>query len=73
MTAFTTSGQLADAMEARGYDPNANRTKYKTNHWGIRDFMGCLFALCWLAGIIVLAIMQPDIYKFFQVTLPIVK
>lgn len=73
MTAFTTSGQLADAMEARGYDPNANRTRYKTNHWGIRDFMGCLFALCWLAGVIVLAIMQPDIYKFFQVTLPMVK
>ncbi len=73
MSAFTTSGQLADAMEARGYDPNAKRTRYKTNHWGLRDYMGCLFAACWLAAIIVLCILQPDIFAFFNIPVPLVK
>ncbi|MCR4699117.1 MAG: energy-coupling factor transporter transmembrane protein EcfT [Bacilli bacterium] len=73
MSAFTTSGQLADAMEARGYDPNAKRTRYKTNHWGLRDFMGCLFATAWVAGIVLLCVYQPDIYAFFNVPLPLVK
>ena len=32
MSAFLTSGELADAMEARGYDPDGKRTKlYNVN------------------------------------------
>lgn len=70
MSAFTTSGQLADAMEARGYDPNAKRTKYKTYKWSIRDCFGTLFGLGMIVAMVLLCIYQPDIFKYFNIPLP---
>lgn len=73
MTAFTTSGQLADAMEARGYDPNAKRTKYKTDRFSYRDVIAIIFSLIILTSIILLAIYHFDIYEMLNITIPRVK
>lgn len=37
ISAFERSEQLADAMEARGYDPNGKRTKYRVLHFHWKD------------------------------------
>jgi len=73
MSAFTTSGQLADAMEARGYDPDSKRTKYKTEKFGLVDVVGILFLAGFLFGMIYLPIKQYDIYEYFHVELPKLK
>lgn len=73
MSAFTTSGQLADAMEARGYDPDAKRTRYKTNHWSTGDTLAVIFVVLALGAIITMMIYQPDLYKALNINLPMVK
>lgn len=73
MSAFTTSGQLADAMEARGYDPDAKRTRYKTNHWSMIDTLAVIFTALALGAIITMMIYQPDLYKTLNINLPMVK
>lgn len=42
--AFQRAYELADAMEARGYDPDSERTKYHTLKFGIKDFIFVLSA-----------------------------
>lgn len=37
MSAFLRSGELADAMEARGYDPRAKRTRFRMLSWRVSD------------------------------------
>lgn len=73
MTAFTTSGQLADAMEARGYDPDSKRTKYKTNRWGWSDTFWALLLAGYLTLMILGAVYQWDVYEAFNVKLPALK
>ncbi len=73
MSAFTTSGQLADALEARGYDPDGKRTKYKTYHFSYRDVLSILFLSAFLAGIILLAIYRIDLYQILNIQVPQVK
>lgn len=73
MSAFTTSGQLADAMEARGYDPNAKRTKYQTYSWSLNDCFGVLFASAMIAGMILLSVYKPDLYEMLHISLPQVR
>ena len=73
MSAFLTSGELADAMEARGYDPDSKRTKFKTNRWGVRDTLGCIFLAVFLSGMIVLAYYKFDLFAFLGVELPKLK
>lgn len=70
MSALTTSGELADAMEARGYDPNSERTKYKTTHWGLKDTLSCVFLALFLSGMIVLAYFKFDLFEALNITLP---
>lgn len=50
ISAFQRSEDLANAMEARGYNPQAKRTRYRINKWRLRDtfsllFMGIFFGL----------------------------
>ena len=73
MSAFLTSGELADAMEARGYDPDSKRTKFRTNHWGVRDTIGCIFLAVFLSGMIVLAYYKFDLFAYLGVELPKLK
>ncbi len=73
MSAFLTSGELADAMEARGYDPDAKRTKFKTNHWGVIDTLGVIFLMAFLSGMVVLAYYKFDLFDYLGVELPKLK
>lgn len=61
ISAFQRSGELADAMEARGYDPSAPRTKYRVNKWHTRDTICILFVLILLGGLITLSVMKIDV------------
>lgn len=70
ISSFTTSGQLADAMEARGYDPNAKRTRYKTNHWAIRDTLSCLFLAAIVTGMVLLMVYRVDLYQIYGIQVP---
>jgi energy-coupling factor transport system permease protein len=70
ISSFTTSGQLADAMEARGYDPNAKRTRYKTNHWAIRDTLSCLFLALIVTGMVLLMVYRVDLYQIYGIQVP---
>ncbi len=70
MTAFTESGELADAMEARGYNPDAKRTRYRVFKWGVRDTVSSIVLAIFLTGIILLAVYQFDLFAYLGVTLP---
>lgn len=61
ISAFQRSGELADAMEARGYNPSAKRTKFRVNKWHVRDTIGSLLVLALLGGLITLKVMNIDV------------
>ena len=48
MSAIDRSEQLADAMEARGYDPKGKRTRYRKLHFRLKDLFVLLFVLQYL-------------------------
>lgn len=54
------SGELADALEARGYDPLAKRTRYRRRHWDLFDTVELLLLAAFLTGMILLAVYRPD-------------
>lgn len=60
------AGDLADAMESRGYDPNASRTRYRERKWNFIDTVDIVFISFFLAGIICLAVFQPDFIALFE-------
>ena len=70
MSAFLTSGELADAMEARGYDPDGKRTKFKTDTWGMRDTISVIFLCLFTAGFITLAVLKPDLFAALNISVP---
>ena len=49
ISAFQRSEELANAMEARGYDPSAKRTRYRELTWHRRDTFAFLFILLYLS------------------------
>lgn len=57
IAAFDRADQLANAMEARGYDPNKKRTRYKVLTMGSRDYVALGAALLVLAGCILIAVL----------------
>lgn len=70
LSSFQVSGELADAMEARGYDPDAKRTRYRAYRWSIKDTLSALIVLLFLGGMITLAVLKPDIFVAMGMTLP---
>ncbi len=54
VSAFQRSEELADAMEARGYNPRAKRTKYRKLSWSFYDCVVLLFSIALLTGVILL-------------------
>lgn len=58
ISAFQRSEELADAMEARGYNPRAKRTHYHKLTWSVFDSVIILFTLAILAGVIVISVMH---------------
>ena len=63
--AFQRAYELADAMEARGYDPDSERTKYHTLKFTFKDFCFVLFA----NALLVLAILS-RYYLWLDIKLP---
>lgn len=61
ISALQRSEELANAMEARGYDPSAKRTKYRVNKWKVRDTISSLVVLIFLGGCIALRITKVDL------------
>ena len=56
VSAIERSEQLANAMEARGYDPRAKRTRYKVLKAKVRDFIALFFGLALFGGIVFLVV-----------------
>ena len=56
VSAIQRSEELSDAMEARGYDPRAKRTKYRKLTFSRRDIIALLFGLAVFGGILYLFI-----------------
>jgi energy-coupling factor transport system permease protein len=69
ISAFQRSEELANAMEARGYDPAAKRTRYRVMKWKFRDTFALVFVLVFIAGVIVTSVMHLD---FIVLLTPIV-
>ena len=55
------SEELANAMEARGYDPSAERTKYRVSKWKIGDTVSFTVVLLVLGGCIALMVTKVDV------------
>lgn len=70
LSSFQVSGELADAMEARGYDPDAKRTRYRAYRWSLKDTLSALVVLLFLGSMITLAVLKPDIFVAMGMTLP---
>lgn len=56
ISSFQRSEELADAMEARGYDPKAKRTRYHKMSFDIRDLFVILLVGAITAGIIAISV-----------------
>lgn len=70
ISAIERSEELANAMEVRGYDPRAKRTKFRVLHFSWRDLIGFLLVGSIVAGIIVLFCFDKnvghvDLIKYF--------
>ena len=58
VSAIQRSEELSDAMEARGYDPRAKRTRYRKLTFSWRDAIALLFGLAIFGGVLYLFIMD---------------
>lgn len=54
------SSDLADAMDARGYNPLGKRTRYDYKKWNLTDTLLTLLTLVFLVGMIVLSAYQVE-------------
>ena len=67
---FLTSSSLADALEARGYNPDKARTKYKERKWNTNDTIFSILTGLFISSIIVIIILKVDIFESFNIQLP---
>ncbi len=58
ISAFSRSVDLADAMEARSYNPYAKRTRYRKLKWHVKDTIMLIFILGLMASFITLSILK---------------
>ena len=70
ISSLTVAIDLATAMEARGYDPDGKRTKFKTDTWGMRDTISVIFLCLFTAGFITLAVLKPDLFAALNISVP---
>ena len=60
ISAFQRSEELANAMEARGYNPSGKRTRYRLMKWRLADTLGITLSIVFLGGIITLSVLRID-------------
>ena len=73
ISAFERSEQLADAMEARGYDPNGKRTRYHQLRFHWSDLICFILVGALFGGVIYLSIAHKNlnlIETIFKVEVP---
>lgn len=56
VSSFQRSEELADSMEARGYDPKKKRTRYRILRFGLTDIFSFILCSAVLAGTIVMSV-----------------
>ena len=61
ISALQRSEELANAMEARGYDPSAERTKYRVSKWKLGDTISSIIVLLIMGGCIALMVTKVDV------------
>jgi energy-coupling factor transport system permease protein len=71
VSAFQRSEELANAMEARGYDPRAKRSKYRELHWATRDTISLIFITLFTAWVICSSVIPLDYFDMLHISLGI--
>lgn len=61
ISALQRSEELANAMEARGYDPSAERTKFRVSKWKLGDTISSIIVLLIMGGCIALMLTKVDV------------
>lgn len=61
ISAFGRSEELANAMEARNYNPYAKRTRYRNLKWKTKDSLMLLTSFILLAGFVTIKVMNLDV------------
>ena len=61
ISALQRSEELANAMEARGYDPSADRTKFRVSKWKLGDTISSIIVLLIMGGCIALMVTKVDV------------
>lgn len=61
VSSFQRSDELATAMEARGYNPQGKRTRYRVNKWALRDTFSFIFIICLFSLLLVLVFTKFDL------------
>lgn len=65
ISAFQRSDELANAMEARGYNPQGKRTRYRKMTWKLVDTFSLVFVLVLLGGYITIKSTNFDFVPLF--------
>jgi energy-coupling factor transport system permease protein len=63
ISSFKRSEELSNAMEARGYDPDKKRSRYRTLSFTYRDLIALLVVLIYFAGFLSLCIFNYNGYE----------
>ena len=63
ISAFQRSDELANAMEARGYDPSSKRTRYRVNKWKWSDTFALIYSCLFMAILIFLKANHIDLIE----------
>ena len=66
VSAITRSEELSDAMEARGYDPYAKRSRYRVLRFHFSDIVALLLGLILFGGILTLVVLDKCVPEFYQ-------
>jgi len=66
VSCFLKSDELANAMDARGYNPLEKRTRFNKRKWDLVDTFCLIGLLIFLSGVIFLAIMQYDFVSMIR-------
>lgn len=67
-SSFMRSEELAYAMEARGYDPKAKRTRYRKSKWRWVDTLCLILGVLFAAGFICVVAMKLDFFAMVGIT-----
>lgn len=70
VSAFQRSEELANAMEARGYNPRAKRTKYRELHWTWKDSLSLVLIAMFVSAIICTSAIPLDYFALLGIDIP---